>query len=973
MKHPPRTVTADLIDAALGCIPANCPRDEWAKVLASVKSQFDDETGFALVDQWSATAPENYSEKSTRATWKSVKACGGVTIASLFFLAKQHGFVMPKADQSAPPPDPEAVARMARERTERQHAEQVRQQAAHERAAVEAAALWQQASVTGASPYLIRKNVQPFGVRFTPDGRVLVPLRDVAGKLWNLQTICPSKPDSGPEKSFLKGSKKSGLFHILGDVAGPAVICVAEGFATAATIFEATGHVTVCAFDAGNLAPVCKALHQAHPAALIVACGDDDLQTFKRTGGNPGRAKAEAAARSVRGLAVFPENLPDGASDFNDAHATHGLDAVRATIEAAISTHQAAQTAARAAQTETTGKHTRSTQRTPSGATIDHGTTGTTGNDGDPFFVSDGGVFFCGVDRDGKKKSPEWICSRLDVTAATRDLDSGNWGFFLSFPDPLGHIKTWPMPARLLAGDGAELRGQLLSMGLRISTSPRARTLLTNYLQTRTPIEYAICTDKTGWHGGRVFVLPTQSIGAGTERVVFQADSAVENVYRAKGSPEQWRERVAAMCIGNSRLIFSVCCSLAGPLLKPAGMESGGFHIYGDSSSGKSTAQNVAASIYGAPNFKRSFRQTDNAMEGVAAQHNDCVLLLDEISQCEPRVIGEVIYMLGNSEGKTRATRSATPRPPMRWKLIFLSTGEKQLTDIMADAQKRTNAGQETRLAAIPGDAGAGLGLFENLHGHAGGAAFATIITREAASTYGAAGIEWLQWLTDHADVLKTKIRSAAAALAAQMIPKDSAGQVQRVGARFALIGAAGEMATSAGVTGWPVGECERAASVCFAAWLAQRGGKGNAEILTMLRQVKRFFETNGEARFALWHRQGDDHSQKTLNRAGFRRVFCVDGAPFKDIGAAAKDFEPSHSYVLDQGGTVHYYVLPECFRTEICAGFDYKTVAALLVAHGIMVPSKGRAFDSKHRLPGMGKDPVPCYHITPAIFSIDV
>ncbi len=60
------------------------------------------------------------------------------------------------------------------------------------------------------------------------------------------------------------------------------------------------------AFDAGNLAHVAKALRSAYPAALLVLCGDDDVQTFARTGNNPGRDKATAAARSVQGLAVFP-------------------------------------------------------------------------------------------------------------------------------------------------------------------------------------------------------------------------------------------------------------------------------------------------------------------------------------------------------------------------------------------------------------------------------------------------------------------------------------------------------------------------------------------------------------------------------------------------------------------------------------------------------------------------------------------
>ena len=655
-------------------------------------------------------------------------------------------------------------------------------------------------------------------------------------------------------------------------------------------------------------------------------------------------------------------------------HQAAGLDAVRACIEAAIAAHQAAQTDAQSTQTAKQSNRTNAKQNKASGPNSGQPghAPGDAGQMFDPFTVDESGVWFCGADQDGKRKPPEWICSPLTVEAFTRDQDGGGWGYYLAFADPLGHQKNWAMPARMLSADGGEYRATLLNMGLRIATTPRARNLLTQYLQSRAPEEFASCTDRIGWHG-RAFVLPKETIGDNAERIVFQSESPIENTFKAKGTPEQWIERVGLLCAGNSRLVFAVACAFGGPLLRPAGMESGGFHIHGSGSTGKSTAQFIAASVYGAPNFKRSFRQTDNALEGVAGQHNDCLLILDEISQVEPRVIGEVIYMLGNGEGKTRATRTATPRPPMRWQLLYLCSGEKKLSDIMAEAQKKTNAGQETRLAHIPADAGAGLGAFEDLHTAENGSAFSKHITAQAAAVYGATGRAWLHWLTTNADTLKSNIKTMTDTLSARMIPANVSGQVARVGARFALVGAAGEMATAAGLTGWPVGESENAAIICFNAWLAARGGSGDGEILTMLRQVRRFLETHGEARFALWHRQGDDHNSKTLQRAGFRRVFTADGEPFKDIGANDRGLEPSMSYVIEQGGAVNYYVLPECFRTEICSGFDYKAVARVLVDSGCLQVDKGRSFDAKHRLPGMGKNPVACYVITPEIFSLDL
>ena len=962
-------ITSELIRAALQFIPANLSRDEWARVGMAIKSEFADGTGLDLFTEWSASA-DGYDLKATRSTWQSIKAGGGVGIGTLLHLAKENGFTLPKADQAPSKPDPETTARLARERAASQQAAHAQQQAAHAHAAREAVELWAQASETGESPYLTRKGVQPHGLRFAADGWVLVPLRDDAGQLCNVQRIAPAKPSGdGPDKLFLKGGRKSGLWHVVGDVgstngngAGPAVMLVAEGYATAASLHEAMGYPVAVAFDAGNLAHVAKALRKLYPAALLVLCGDDDAQTFARTGNNPGRDKATAAARAVRGLAVFPEPLPDGGSDFNDLHQAAGLDTVRAIVEAAIKAHQAMQ---QAAQTDKAGKASQSARHAPGGAA------GDTGRAFDVFAVNDDGVWHEGIDQDGKRKPPEWICSRLNVEALTRDQDGGGWGYLLTFSDPLHHAKQWAMPSRMLAGDGGEYRATLLNMGLRIATTPRVRNLLTQYIQTRTPEEFASCTDRIGWHNGRAFVLPRETIGDGAERIVFQSDNAVENTFRSKGTPEQWRERVGELCIGNTRLAFAVACAFAGPLLRPAGMESGGFHYRGDSSSGKTTALKLAASVYGGASYLQRWRSTDNALEATAAQHSDCLLILDELAQIDPKTAGECAYMLANEQGKARATRNGTPRARQAWRLLFLSAGELGLADHMAEGMKRTRTGQEVRMADIPADAGMGLGAFEELHGHAGGAAFAKHVTHQAQAVYGAPGRAWLEWLTTNADTLKASIRKSADALAAQLIPKDASGQVERVGARFALVGAAGELATAAGLTGWPAGESDAAALACFNAWLAARGGIGNGEVVAMLRAVRRFLETHGEGRFAMWHRSADDHAPKTLQRAGVRRMLNADGEPIKTNSQHGSEFGDRMPAALGEGVSFEYFVLAETFRAEVCQGFDYQAVARVLVEHGCLTPDAGRPFDCRPRLPGLGH--ATCYRITPAIFGLDL
>jgi len=962
------TITPDLIRAALAHIPASLARDEWARVAMAIKSEYPDSTGQELFEAWSATA-DTHDARATRSTWRSIKAGGGVTISTLLHIAKVHGFTLPKATETPAAPDPAELARREVERARQRQEEQTTRQAAQAAAAAEAVALWDASSDSGTSAYLARKGVQAVGVRFTADGWLLVPVRDAAGKLWNLQRIAPERARYGTDKLFIKGGRKSGLWHWCGEPAGADVLLIAEGYATAASLHQATGRPVAVAFDAGNLASVARALHTAYPAALLVLCGDDDQATEARTGTNTGRVKAEAAAQAVGGLAVFPEGLPEGGSDFNDMGQAHGMESVRGCIDAA--THARGTEPAKHADAGQDGPSGNAPLPGPPGGPA--GPSGAGAGEGrafDPFTVDDSGVWHAGVDREGQPKPPQWVCSRLDVQALTRDQDGAGWGYLLAFADPLGKPKQWAMPARMLSGDGGEYRAALLNMGLRIAPSPSARNLLTQYIQTRQPSEFASCTDRIGWHG-RAFVLPHETIGDDAERIVFQSENQMENTFRVKHDAEAWRDRIGALCIGNSRLVFAVASAFAGPLLRPAGMESGGFHIRGDSSSGKTTALRLAASVYGGPSYMQRWRTTDNALEAMAAQHCDSLLILDELAQVEGKVAGECAYMLANEQSKARATRNGAPRARLSWRLLFLSAGELGLADHMAEGMKRTRTGQEVRMADIPADAGAGFGTFENLHDFAGGAVFSSHLTREAQTCHGAPGRAFLEWACSNADGLGKRVRARVQALARHWVPEGASGQVDRVAARFALVGAAGELATEAQLTGWPVGESERAARVCFEAWLRARGGAGNGEVVSMLRAVRRFLESHGEGRFTWWHRASDDHNAKTLQRAGFRRMVDKDGKPIKNDAEHQREYGERMSPADGEGVSVEYFVLPEVFRAEVCQGFDYQAVARVLLQHGALVPSAGRAFDCKQRLPGMGLS--NCYRIPPALFAVDV
>lgn len=543
------------------------------------------------------------------------------------------------------------------------------------------------------------------------------------------------------------------------------------------------------------------------------------------------------------------------------------------------------------------------------------------------FEVTNTGVYFHGKDKDGNEQAPQWICSPLHVTAKTRDEKNGEWGRLLEWRDDDGKKHQWAMPLELLEGDGADVRRELAKLGLHISPNLAARNLLAAYIKIFPVETRALCVDRLGWHGN-VFVTPSGPIGASAELAVFQNTHAIEPAFSESGTADEWRDSVASLAAGNSRLVFAISAAFAGPLTGITDEDSGGFHLRGASSSGKSTSLKLAASVWGKPSiYVRLWRGTVNGLEGLAALHNHGLLILDEISQIDPGAAGDAAYLLANGQGKARASRNGLAKPAQRWRLIFLSAGEESLSAIMARAGKKTSAGQEIRLADIEADAGANMGIFEELHGFSSAGALATDIKEAADKYFGAVGISWLNFLAENRVQLEYHINESIDHFQAKAAPTSAAGQVERVARRFAVVAAAGELATRYGLTGWAEGEATQAALKCFAAWLESFGGSGNREERAILAQVRAFFEMEGASRFEYLNATED---QRIHNRAGFYRT--------------------------GDSGEREFLVLPEVFRREICQGFDEKMVKKALKDAGVLLPGNDEKPTQVTRIPAFGK-----------------
>jgi uncharacterized protein (DUF927 family) len=319
--------------------------------------------------------------------------------------------------------------------------------------------------------------------------------------------------------------------------------------------------------------------------------------------------------------------------------------------------------------------------------------------------------------------------------------------------------------------------------------------------------------------------------------------------------------------------------------------------------------------------------------------HNDGLLILDELSQVDPREAGEAAYMLANEQGKTRASRVGTARAAASWRLLFLSAGEESLASLMARAGRKPTVGQEIRLAEIESDAGAGMGIVEQLHTYKTSEDLIRSLRNNARQYYGTVGVEYITRLVEDLNRLASTVPDSIQQFIAACVAQSAGGQVERVARRFALVGIAGELATEYGLTSWPPGEATRAAQACFASWLNLFGGKGNREEQQLLEQVKAFFETNGASRFQYIN---DAENTRIINRAGYYRLVEFKSAKF------------SRTPIPNQDGQREYLVFSAVFRQELCKGFPLQFAINILKKHKWLVSGKDQASQSL-RLPELG------------------
>lgn len=538
-------------------------------------------------------------------------------------------------------------------------------------------------------------------------------------------------------------------------------------------------------------------------------------------------------------------------------------------------------------------------------------------------FKNDAGQLWREIEAEGEDgaQAKRWVPvgSELNVLALTRSAEGEDWGRLVEVTDRDGARHVCAVSQSMHAGSGEPIIAEVMRLGWEPASGRgrRWRDDLRDYLLGAEPEKRVRCVLRIGWNG-ESYVLPDGAISAApsAEEVILQAAERIDHALNLAGSLTGWQDEVAAKVTGNSRLVLALSAAFAAPLLAITGDDGGGFHFRGASSSGKSTALAVAGSVWGGGGtrgYVQSWRATDNGLEALSALHNDCLLCLDELSQIDSKAAGSAAYMLGNGVGKSRAGREGQARKAHEWRLLFLSNGEVGLADKISESGGRIAAGMEVRVIDLRADAGAGLGIFENLHGAADPSTFAQALKASAGRVYGTAARAFLRQVAADLPRVREDVAAARKGFLASALPPGSDGQVRRVADRFSLVAAAGELASALGVTGWPEGTAAGAALRCFRDWLAERGGIGASEVSDARARIRREIEVNGHSRFLPW--RPDSRTVIRTNALGY-----VQRADEEQIDAAP----------------VYYFHASG--MAEVLKGLDRKTVLEGLAGDGVIV-----------------------------------
>jgi len=390
--------------------------------------------------------------------------------------------------------------------------------------------------------------------------------------------------------------------------------------------------------------------------------------------------------------------------------------------------------------------------------------------------------------------------------------------------------------SRAVLEDKKALWQFLGGLGVQLLVAPVLRNAAYQYLVEADPKTVIRTYSKPGWYGlesdSPVFATPDQIYGD-DNGLLDRTSSAIAQTNQ-RGDLKSWRENMdTAQVFPMSE--FAMCFAFA-PVLIPLVnfADDGGFHVYGGTSTGKSIALEVAASVWGAPkhapgipSYVQTWNTTLNYVEAMAEASNNLPLCLDEIGEASTKVVADAAYIISDGQGRRRLDRTGKARTVRKFRTLALSSGEISMHDKIEKASHHFG-GQVLRFCDVDINSG---GLFLSDVDRA------QTVKTELAHHFGQAGPAFVQALMNYPD--RDKLEERRAEIVKELVGDDKDPRRARAANRFALVELAGDLAVEFGILPKSVDP----AGIVNRVWSSWRGDAGETHTDDNITAAKRLVD----------------------------------------------------------------------------------------------------------------------------------
>lgn len=488
---------------------------------------------------------------------------------------------------------------------------------------------------------------------------------------------------------------------------------------------------------------------------------------------------------------------------------------------------------------------------------------------------------------------------------------------------------TWLAPIRLcdafsVVGTGCDLAGQyyhvieyqnehcliargdvgtnegwrLLRNVINIPSARKKLDLLTEYIQESQSHDFWEITDTAGWHKD-AYILPNGEIIGKADKFYF--NGKISNVkrksYGCSGTLNDWKSQIGKYAEGNSRLALMLGAAFAAPLLNLFNIDGGILHLYGESSSGKTTAQRVAQSVWGHGLATcESWNTTAFALTNNATARNDGLLSMDEIGEDgNGHGVDYSIYALSNGKGRAQGNKDGGNRPEITFRVLCTSTGEVSLESHLLMHGKTVKAGQLVRCPSIPHK-------LETHHDFTDFRAFTNHLNHAVTQYYGTAGRAFIEQFSEN-KAHWTKVAHELFSQYHNQLTDDFSlnPQTTRTARLFAAAMVGVELAVKFGILSAGKEKLAQSIHQCFSDWIKRHGHNSNSYEDNRIEQLARDFIQLHEHEFV-------DPQYPFLISHNFP-------------GYVVRNYDKEDNY----------YIFPAIFKSELCKGFDEEKVKQVL------------------------------------------